>query len=234
MEAVSLFKENRLVDAIKELGSELRKHPSDIKLRTFLFELLCFAGQYDRAEKQLEILVANTGAPELGATLYRGLLHAQRRREEVFLQKEELPAETEEGPSGWVNDSSFASCVDEDWRVGACLEVFAGGDYVRVPFNAVERLETSEPKTLRDLLWLPARLLAKSQLQGATDTAEVHLPVLAPFSWKHPDEAVRLGRVSATEVDDDGEIIPFGAKIFLFGDDEVPVLEIRSLVFAQE
>jgi type VI secretion system protein ImpE len=104
MEAVSLFKANHLINAIEELGSELRKQPSDTKLRTFLFELLCFAGAYERAEKQLEILVANAGAPELGAVLYRGLLRAQRKREEVFLRTEGLPAETGEGLRGLVNN----------------------------------------------------------------------------------------------------------------------------------
>jgi len=233
MEAVSLFKANRLMDAIEELGSELRKQPSDTKLRTFLFELLCFAGEYERAEKQLEILVANAGAPELGAALYRGLLRAQRKRDEVFLRVEELPAETGEGLRGLVNDDSFESCVDEDSRVGACLEIFADGEYVRVPFNTIERMETSEPKTLRDLLWLPGRL-TQSQSQGVANTAEVHIPVLAPFSWKHPDEAVRLGRVSVTDLHDEGYVIPFGSKVFLFGDREVPLLEIRSLVFVQK
>jgi type VI secretion system protein ImpE len=123
--------------------------------------------------------------------------------------------------------------VDEDFRAGARLEIFADGEYVRVPFNTVDRLETSEPKTLRDLFWLPARLTQRES-EVATDAAEIHIPVLAPFSWNHPDEAVRLGRVSVTELDDRGHVIPFGSKIFLFDDHEVPLLEIRSLVFAKE
>ena len=51
-----LYRNGRLREAITALGDELRKNPLDAKRRTFLFELLLFAGEYDRAEKQLEVL----------------------------------------------------------------------------------------------------------------------------------------------------------------------------------
>jgi len=38
------------------LLAELRDNPTDARRRTFLFELLCFAGEYERADKQLEVL----------------------------------------------------------------------------------------------------------------------------------------------------------------------------------
>ena len=54
--AKELFSEGRLDAAIETLGVELRSHPTDTQRRSFLFELLAFAGQYDRAEKQLDAL----------------------------------------------------------------------------------------------------------------------------------------------------------------------------------
>ena len=51
-----LLKEGRLGEAIEATGAQLRDDPSNARLRTFLFELLCFAGDYDRAEKHLKIL----------------------------------------------------------------------------------------------------------------------------------------------------------------------------------
>ena len=51
-----LYRNGRLREAITALGEELRKSPLDVKRRTFLFELLCFAGEYGRAEKQLTVL----------------------------------------------------------------------------------------------------------------------------------------------------------------------------------
>ena len=49
MTAQSLFQAGRLDDAIGALSAELRDNPTDAQRRTFLFELLCFAGNYDRA-----------------------------------------------------------------------------------------------------------------------------------------------------------------------------------------
>ena len=54
--ARELYAAGRLDSAIETLGAELRNAPADATRRTFLFELLSFAGQYDRAEKQLDVL----------------------------------------------------------------------------------------------------------------------------------------------------------------------------------
>jgi len=45
-----LFKAGKVREAVQVLTAYLREHPSDTAQRTFLFELLCFAGEYGRAE----------------------------------------------------------------------------------------------------------------------------------------------------------------------------------------
>jgi type VI secretion system protein ImpE len=50
MNSRELYQAGRLDEAVQALGSELRNDPTDTKRRTFLFELLCFTGEYDRAE----------------------------------------------------------------------------------------------------------------------------------------------------------------------------------------
>ena len=56
MSAKELFQAGKLNEAIEALGAEVRDNPTDARRRTFLFELLCFKGDYDRAEKHLNIL----------------------------------------------------------------------------------------------------------------------------------------------------------------------------------
>ena len=53
-QAQELFRAGRVAEAIDALGAELRDDPTDAQRRIFLFELLCFAGNYARAEKQLD------------------------------------------------------------------------------------------------------------------------------------------------------------------------------------
>lgn len=90
MNSKELFQAGKLAEAIQAIGAELRDNPTDAERRTFLFELLCFAGEYDRAEKQLDVLAQRGNEAELGALLYRAALHAERTRDELF-RKNEYP-----------------------------------------------------------------------------------------------------------------------------------------------
>ena len=56
MDAKELFDRSDLAAAIVALNDDIKRHPTDARLRTFLFELLCFAGEYERAHRQLEVL----------------------------------------------------------------------------------------------------------------------------------------------------------------------------------
>jgi len=62
-----LLQSGHLDEAVKALTTEVRDDPTDPRRRTFLFELLCFAGDYSRAEKQLDVLSQGGPQSELGA-----------------------------------------------------------------------------------------------------------------------------------------------------------------------
>jgi len=72
VKADELLRAGQLDEAIASLGVELRGNPADVQRRTFLFELLCFAGEHDRAEKQLDVPLSFEGTRAIGATLGSG------------------------------------------------------------------------------------------------------------------------------------------------------------------
>ena len=78
-------------------------NPSDKQRRTFLFELLCFAGNFDRAEKQLDILSQESPDALTGTLLYRAALAAERTRHELFEKKEYPRTESAGEPGGVCN-----------------------------------------------------------------------------------------------------------------------------------
>jgi type VI secretion system protein ImpE len=230
MDGLSYYRDGQLQLAITALGDELKKQPLDAKRRTFLFELLCFAGEYDRASKQLDILSDASKEATAGALLYRSALHAEKTRQEMFA-KNELPlGTTHPAPSGTLNGEEFTTLEDADPRIGAHLEAFIAGSYTWIPLAYVESVEMQPPKKLRDLLWAPAILHTTEDFR-LQDLGEVLIPVLAPLSWKHPDDAVRLGRASAWEEDEKYGAVPFGQKLLMCGEEEVPLLELRNLTF---
>jgi type VI secretion system protein ImpE len=82
MNAQELYRAGRLGEALKALSAEVRDNPTDARRRTFLFELLCFAGEYGRADKQLEVLAQAGPQSEIGVLLYRSALFAERQRQD--------------------------------------------------------------------------------------------------------------------------------------------------------
>jgi type VI secretion system protein ImpE len=234
--ANQLFQAGRLKEAVQALTVEVRNHPADTKRRTFLFELLCFSGEYDRAEKQLDILAEAGPNSEMGALLYRSALHAERTRQDLF-QRREFPkpsggsAPGGESIPGALNGKPFQTITDGDARIGPRLEVFAGGNYLWINFEHLASIQIQPPCRLRDLLWTPAVVRAGPALKD-TELGEVLLPVLSPFAWQHADEAVRLGRMTVWEEDESGAAAPVGQKMLLVDGEEFPFLEIRKLEFA--
>lgn len=228
MKARTLFDAGQLDAAIESLGAELRDDPTDVRRRTFLFELLCFAGEYDRAEKQLDVLARASRDAEMGAWLYRSALHAERVRQEMFLAGSLPPAGPARPVSGTLNGQPFTSLVDADPRVGARLEIFAAGQYTWLPLEHVAALRVAEPKRLRDLLWAQARVQTGPGFRS-TELGEVLLPVLAPLSWRNPDGEVRLGRVTDWEETADGTPVPVGQRLLLVDGEPFPILELREL-----
>jgi len=230
MSAQELFKAGKLNAAIEALGVEVRDHPTDARRRTFLFELLCFKGDYDRAEKHLNILADATPDSRVGAILYFSALHAERVRQDLF-EKKDYPVTPATGNprGGTINGQPFETLEDADPRLGPRLELFAAGAYLWIPFEHIESIELEAPKRLRDLLWAPA-LVRTGPTFKDKELGEVLLPVLAPFSWKHPDDKVKLGR--ATEwADLDGLSVPSGQRIFSVDGEDTPLLDIRKIEF---
>jgi len=231
MTARELYQAGKLAEAVQALNTELRDNPGDTKRRTFLFELLCFAGNFDRADKQLEILAQENKDAQLGALVYRAALHAERIRCDLF-QKKDYP-QTAGGSEpavlkGTWNGKPFESISDTDPRIGPRLEVLAAGQYLWLPFEHIASIEVQAPKRLRDLIWAPA-ILRPSAAFKERELGEVLLPVLSPFSFQQEDDALKLGRATDWREVDSGEVVPFGQKMFLIDDEEVPFLELRQL-----
>lgn len=233
MNATEYLREGKLSEAIAAITEEVRQHPDDAQKRTFLFELLCFAGEYDRAEKHLQVLSQAGRNAEMGVMVYRAALSAERERREFFRNKQYLiePYGGRERIAGSWNGSSFAALCDADSRIGPRLEVFLGGSYLWVPYEHIESIAMQPPRRLRDLLWAPVMVRTGTGFP-IRDLGEVLTPVLSPLSCEHADDLVRLGRASAWEVDEGGVEVPFGQKLLLRDGEEVPILELRNVEFA--
>jgi type VI secretion system protein ImpE len=230
MTASDLFRAGKLKQAIEALGEEVRNAPLDAKRRTFLFELLCFSGEYDRAEKHLSILADGSQAAGMGALLYRSALHAERMRQQMFAERT-FPM-THGVPSRSISRAGeFGhSFSDSDPRIGGALELFVAGSYTWVALEQIARIEIPKPKRLRDLLWTPAIVTTTPEYK-AMELGEVLIPVISPLSWQHEDDDVRLGRSTVWIEDETYGDIPLGQKLFVLDGQEIPILELGAIEF---
>lgn len=231
MDAQTLFKAGKLTEAVSALSAYLRDNPADLKSRTFLFELLCFTGDFERAEKQLNI-VEQEGSKDsmLGTLLYKAALNAEKTRQEMFETKT-FPQPTGKPlppVRGKLNGKEFSSLSDSDPRIGEKLEVFAAGDYLWISFHDIAAIKLEEPKKLRDLFWAPARLSTGPTFRSR-DLGEILLPAIAPLSWQHENDEVRLGRVTEYCEDDSGAVAPYGGKTLLVDGEDFSLLDLREL-----
>lgn len=84
MTAKDHFSAGRLQAAIDAQLQDVRAAQLDAGKRTFLFELLAFAGELERAGQQLTVLGQESNEHGWAATVYQNLLTAEQMRRKVF------------------------------------------------------------------------------------------------------------------------------------------------------
>lgn len=230
--ARELYAAGRLDSAIETLGAELRSNPTDAQRRTFLFELLSFAGQYDRATKQLDVLARGGTDAEVAVLPYRAAIQAEQIREHMFTTGDFPTGPVPAPVAGTLNGRPFLSIEDADPRVGARLEVMAGGRYLWIPFAYLATVAVEAPRMLRDLRWAPARVTTSASVREM-ELGEVLLPAVSPSAWRLDDADLRLARATDWEERADGSFVPVGQKLLLVDGETIPLLEVRELVITQ-
>ncbi len=84
MNAVELYQAGDLQGAITAATQHLKSKPTDEASRLLLAELLCFSGDIERAEKQLDVISRQSTQGAVTLALYRQLLRGEAAREQVL------------------------------------------------------------------------------------------------------------------------------------------------------
>ena len=87
MSADELLREGKLVEALAALQDQIRRDPSNAKLRIFLFQLLSIEGNWERALTQLNVAAELDPAALAMAQMYREAIRCELLRGEIFAGK---------------------------------------------------------------------------------------------------------------------------------------------------
>lgn len=257
MNAGQMFKSGKLREAIDAQTQEVKAQPGDQNARLFLFELLAFAGDLERARRQLDALKYDD--PELENTLqtYRHLLDAEQLRRNLFA--EGLPPRFFGAPPATaqlrleaVNRLRTGSPVEaaDLVRQASAAEPDLQGSWNGQPFRSLRDWDDRFGPILEVMahgiyFWVPLEqvqllhmkaprfprdlLWIPATLELAEEAGPVYLPTLYPGSYEQPDDRIRLGHLTDSQSLEGGLTLGLGQRTFYRDEDEVGILECRQL-----
>ena len=82
----ALLRAEKLDEAIEHLNAEVKKNPTAIDRRAQLAELLCVAGNLDRADTVLNAITDIDPGAMVGVALFRQLVRAEQARQQFYAE----------------------------------------------------------------------------------------------------------------------------------------------------
>lgn len=263
MTASELYRAGQLTAAVEAALSDVKQHPMDTARRGLLCELLCYVGAWERADKQLDAMGQQDPQAFVGLSMFRQLIRAETARQQCFEEgrlpefvgevtpvlrlhlqagialRENKPAEAAAllaqadqqrvQPRGTCDGQTFADLRDlDDLTASFCEVLTSTGKYFWIPWESVELIEFRPPERPRDLLWRRAHMVVSGGPDG-----EVFLPTLYPATAKSDDDQLRLGRGTDWRGAEGQPIRGVGLRMFLVGDQEKTILQMKELQFQQ-
>jgi type VI secretion system protein ImpE len=258
--AKELLAQGNLAGAIDSITQDVKSRPADVPARIFLFELLCFAGDYDRAEKHLDVIGHQKEEMLIGTTVYRQLLKAEKVRRNVFCG-DSLPGFLMDPPgyvSLYLESIKLArGSAPEKARIllekamelvpqisgkadGKAFDEFEDSNIFTGPFLEIMAGENYSWLPFEEIkqieLGKPEQLRdliwarANVELRGGK-LGEVFVPVLYPCTSDDQDDSVKLGRITKWIEMGSGLTRGAGQRLFLAGGQEKAILEIAEISF---
>ena len=260
MESLELFNAGSLTKALAAATDVVRNDPTNTDGRFVLAELLCFRGEFDRADSHLDTITNQDPSTAIGVSLMRHLIRAETWRRECFDQGR-LPEFLSE-PSEAIqlhlqllvalreHDAPRAAELTQTiedvrphvtgTRQESAFDDFRDTDDVCCAFLEVL---TSNGK----YYWVPHDDVSQMEVHEpkrpcdvlwpratmATKSSfdgDVYLPAIYEATRRSEDEALLLGREAAWE-ESDPPVRGLGMRTFWVGDDAIPLLNFGAVVF---
>lgn len=257
--ADSLLQGGQLDQAIEALVAEVRGKPTDVKSRVMLAELYCFRGDFDRADRQLDVVTTQDPSITVGLGLFRQLIRGADLRRKIY---------TEGAAPKLVAPLPDHAAL----RLRALVELRNGGDAAALLAEAEDKRPahkitlnggaTDDFRDLDDILasvmelitaggecyWVPLEAIETIDLHKPAmlretlwrrasvvvkdgPNGDVYLPTVYPSyaDLPSPSPAALLGRATDWIEHPAGVFRGVGLKSFLVGDESVTLDEVNSL-----
>jgi type VI secretion system protein ImpE len=126
--------------------------------------------------------------------------------------------------AGTLNGEAFSWIADADSRMGPVIEAVVNGNYYWVPFCRIQKIESTPPEDLRDLVWLPVQFTWSNG-----GTAPGHIPARYPGTDASGDGPLRLSRKTDWRELPGETYLGLGQRILNTDANEYPLLQCRTI-----
>jgi type VI secretion system protein ImpE len=260
MGAHELLQQGNLTAAIDAATQDVKAKPGDVAIRVLLFELLAAAGEFERAQKHLDVITDKSPDMAQGAGSYRAVLTAEVARAKLFARGEGAPQRMTYVP---LDPEPMLGALHR-LRSGAAAEaasMLAQASDGRPPRpGAVNGRRFDDWRDADDLLapvlevianglygWIPFAQIARMTFEPPRylrdllwrpvtvtllggESSAMFVPVRYPGSETSSDDTLRLGR-STDWRDTEGVVTGIGQRTFLAGEDACAILEAKEIEF---
>ncbi|MFT4810706.1 MAG: type VI secretion system protein ImpE [Paraglaciecola sp.] len=259
MNAESLLKSGDLTACKAQLFSEIKKDPSNVNLRIFLFQLSCINRDWQRAKTQLDVLKDLSDSTLAMVNTYTQLIECELKREKVLSGDVEPICFGE--PSDWLACYVKAYqlyCINEIDQAkqliqqGAELAPMISGTVDEEPFEWLSDADVRFGPAIEVMLnggyyWLPLEYISEINFEPVDDLRDlvwraanltlknkgqliVFIPVRYPISPETSDP-----QLLARTCDWQEPVVDFyvgsGQRVFMSDKKEYPLLNIKSIKF---
>ncbi len=247
-----------------EAGVNLVKtNPGDPRARIFLFELSLFSGDWDRAERQLDVISHQDHNAMIGGAMYKGNIKAEQDRLKYF--SEALKPETMTASPSYINDLLDANKRVIEGNIAEARQILDRVEEERPAFPCKVNGESfSDIRDYNDLtmcvlevvfkgsyLWLPFQEIVKIEffkpkllrdlywVHGNVEllngtNGEMFFPALYAGTSKSDDDQVRLGRMNDWRDLGEELFVGEGTKAFWMDGRVKSLLDIETIEFEHE
>jgi type VI secretion system protein ImpE len=260
MDSKDLIKSGRLKAARTQLVEEVRSSPADLGSRTLLFQVLCFCGEWEKAERQLGAIAAQDVRRETGVQVYSNIVRAEKERDQVSKGLvrpsclPHVPPYLEMHFAAWdkVREGKIEEAADYFSKIDEQRPVVSGTINGK-SFQGFKDTDTFLTYFLEAIahdryVWIPLESVRELNIPTPSTmfdllwtsaritsweglTMNCFLPVLYPESYSREDERIKLGRMTDWVPMGGPYARAVGQHVFEIGGDDVAILEIREALF---
>lgn len=259
-EAKTQLEAGNLDAAMEAALNAVKSNPTDVRARTFLFELSCFAGNWERAEKQLDVIGHQDVNAMIGSHIFRQNIKAEQSRLQLFSadQKPDFIMTPPDYVIGLLaashrvregNHEKARELLDqvEESRPAFACKINGEDAFDFRDFNDLTSC-VFEVIVKDTYIWLPIEQVERIEfiapkslrdlfwIQAKVETTngtngEMFFPALYVNSFKSANDQMRLGK--ATDWKDVGNDIYAGEgmRLFQVGDSHRPISELTEIEF---